>query len=218
MSIIFIDVDSVKYNNVSFSYDNDRQVLKDFFLNAYKTNIILIKGKNGIGKTTALNLLLGIWKDYYGDIFINEVNIRKFNRETLLDNVAICFQKTAIFNDSIKNNIIFDQNYDEYILNKLIEKINLDGLVSELKNGINTNINETKKLSGGQFQKIGILRTLYTRKPIMIFDEPTSSLDKESIDAFVNLIEEYKNDRIIFIVTHDDTLVKIADNVYDFIN
>lgn len=216
MNIIFSNFDKVEFKDVSFSYDGRRKILDKFSLTGYKNDIVVIKGKNGAGKTTAMNLLLGIWDEYDGDIFINEINIRTLDRETLLDNVAICFQKTSIFNDSIKSNIVLDREWDSEFLSTLLEEMKLKELIVSLEKGIDTNINETEKLSGGQFQKIGIIRALSTKKPIIIFDEPTSSLDKESINSFMKIIEKYKKDKLILIVTHDEEIFKIADKVYDF--
>ncbi|MEG0295809.1 MAG: ABC transporter ATP-binding protein [Clostridium sp.] len=216
MIYICTNINNIEFKEVSFSYDKQREVLKKFSLYAKRDNVVVISGENGIGKTTAMNLLLGIWNEYKGNIFIDGTDIRELCRENLLDKISFCFQKSVIFNDSIKNNIFLDGEYNEELLNILCERMKLKDLIEELDKGIDSNINETEKLSGGQFQKIGIIRTLITEKPIIIFDEPTSSLDSDSCKEFMKLILDYKKDRIIFLITHDKDMLEIADYVYEF--
>lgn len=200
----------IEYKNVNFSYNKKVKVIDDFNAIFESGNIFVIIGNNGKGKSTLVNLLFNIWNEFEGEIKINNKCIQELETNYILARVGICFQKTPIFMDTIKNNILLENN-DNNTVNKLSEQFFFNE--KKDKDWINTYLEMGKGLSVGQEQKIGILRVLYKNPSIMIFDEPTANLDNESKKIFIDEIERIKEKKIIIIITHELELVNIADAV-----
>ena len=143
--------------------------------------MIGICGASGAGKTTFINLLLGLIKPTKGSIEFNDMNIND-NVPNWYSLISYVPQNIFLYDDTILKNITFnfsDKNYDEQLLQKSIQKSQIKEFISKLPQGIDTHVGEKGvKISGGQLQRIGIARAIYKNSEILIFDESTSSLIK----------------------------------------
>ena len=210
------DINKMKIDNIDFSFGNDKTILNKFSLEASKGDIIGIKGANGIGKSTIINLLTGLYTPDSGAIYYNDKPLEKINDEALVKNIGLVTQATFLFNDSIENNIIFGRNNIEKdpLLN-IRDSIFMD-FINSFDEGLNKKVIENgRNLSGGQQQKIGILRAIINIPSLILLDEPTSSLDKESKGLFVEYLREVYEDKIIIIVSHDKDLLSICNKIID---
>ena len=133
--------------------------------------------------------------------------------------VGLVPQDVFIYDSSLLNNIILDHNkikgYDEKLLKQTIKNSELENYVKSLKYGINTNLGEMgSKISGGQKQRIGIARCLYKKKDIIILDEATNSLDKQTEGLLLNNLKNLSKEKTIIIVSHETNVIDFCDHVY----
>lgn len=205
------DIESISVENLSYSY-NDTKVFENLSINIKSNEIICMTGENGTGKSTLFNLLLGVLGEYKGKILINkDIDIKSLKREELLKIIGYCPQKPIIFNDTIKNNISMDKNIDEDLLREYIDSLKF--MDDKEDNNLNMFLENSNCLSQGQAQKLNIIRSLSTEKPILLFDEPTASLDNKSKELFFELISKLKKNKIILIISHDDFIIKNSDTI-----
>ncbi len=204
--------------NLSFSYDRDQnEVLENINLSFSRGEITGIIGKSGSGKSTIANIISGLIENYSGTFEINDNT--NFNLNILRRSVGYVPQITNLLDDSIKNNICFglinkNENFEK--LNYILKKVDLENFVNTLDDGLNTIVGDQGlTLSGGQRQKIALARTLYLDPKIIIFDESTNSLDKVSEKQFFENITNLKRDKIIVCITHDLSLSKYFDKIYN---
>lgn len=212
------DFKNLEIRNVSFGYDKNKLLIKNLNLNFKKSQIILIKGKSGSGKTTILNLLSGLLDPDEGSIKIDELNI-KYNKKNYQSLISYIPQEISLMDDTLIKNILFTNSNDEINQNKIeeiIKQSGLDSFIQELNNGLYSNIGEFgSKISGGQKQRIYLARALYKKSKIYVFDEFTSSLDKNIEKDIMDSIMKLKSDKIIFIVSHSNSIDKYADQIID---
>ncbi len=213
---------NVELRKLSFKYKTqtkEKIILDKANFQIKKGVVTGLIGDSGSGKSTIANLISGLIDEYRGDIVINN---QIFNDRTLKYKVGYVPQITNLIDDSLLNNICFGikhENIDRLKLNKIIKKINLEPLINNLPNGIDSNIGEQGlTLSGGQRQRIALARTLYLESEIIIFDESTSSLDKKSEKDFVQNILELKDEKIILFISHDKNLEQYFDVIYKIQN
>ena len=199
--------ENLTLNNVFFSYQNknfnETEVLKDINIKIIKGDKIGIYGKSGSGKTTLVNLLSGFCEAKSGEMLINDKkdNLNKYLFERSIGYVQ---QSTYVADETVKFNITLKKNNNEIDFNKLdkiLKILNIDQIISELPNGIETSMGEKgSKFSGGQIQRIGIARAIYRDPELLILDEATNALDITSQDQILkNIFEEFKNKTIILI-------------------
>ncbi|MDO5017668.1 MAG: ABC transporter ATP-binding protein [Lagierella massiliensis] len=184
-------IDCISIEGLNFSYGKQK-LINDFSYIFKKGNLYLIKGENGKGKTTLVNLIIGLYIDEYsGKILINKENIENIDMISLRKKlVAYTEQKPFLISEEIEK-IINDMNFSD-----LIEKFNLRNLRDH-------KIDEDN-LSGGQIQKLSIIHGISKNPDLYIFDEPTSHMDKKSKEFFTKFIIELKKDKIVIIITHED--------------
>ncbi len=192
--------------NMSFSYSGrSEKIFKNLNLNINKGSKIAIIGRTGCGKTTLLDLILGLLKPTGGKILVDNVDINS-NEKGWQKNISYVPQKIYLTDDTIKKNIAFgvpDELIDEKKIYKVLEIVQLNEFVEKQADKINTFVGEDGvNLSGGQRQRIGIARALYRNTPIIILDEATNALDENTEKLILSsIINIYKNQTVI-LVTH----------------
>ncbi len=208
------DIQRIACEDVSFSYDEER-VLSDRNETFEKGNIYAFAGENGAGKSTFINLLLGLFIDQYeGKVCYNGVPIEELDMRTLRrELVGVSEQEPMLLEDSLRFNLTFDDQatVDEQEFKALCGILNLDAFVRQLPNGLDTVVREgSTNLSGGEKQKISIIRALLKHPKLLVLDEPTSALDRESTRKFIDYLSSIRDDMIIFVSTHDEKLLNIC--------
>jgi subfamily B ATP-binding cassette protein MsbA len=202
----------IEYKHVSFSY-NDTLVLNDFNLSIPKGKIVALVGESGSGKSTVADLLPRFYDVVKGEIYIDNVAIKDIGIKQLRDLIAIVSQESILFNDSVKNNILFGRPdaTDEEVI-QAAKIANADTFISQMENGYETLIGERGgKLSGGQRQRINIARAVLKNAPILILDEATSALDIESERQVQSALEELMKDKTSIVIAHRLSTIRNAD-------
>lgn len=206
-------INEIKFENVNFSYKNGQNIYKKNLNMIFeKGNIYLIQGKNGTGKSTLVKMLMKFYDNYEGNIFLNGISQRKISRDKILSQIAIAFQDTPIFYDSIINNISLGKNIENY--DKVLNTFNFINDLKDSGRTLDTILIEGKGLSGGQMQKLGIIRTLLSEKSVYIFDEPTSNLDFDSKNEFYNILSKLRKNHIVLLVSHEENVEQFVDKIF----
>ena len=211
-----LEKDSVKgdieFKNVYFGYNSDKIIIKDFSFKASAGSKIAIVGPTGAGKTTIVNLLMKFYNIDKGDILIDGVSIKDLTRENVHDLFTMVLQDTWVFNDTIKNNIRYNNSS---ITDKQIEdvcaKVGLKHYIKSLPKGYDTVLSEVESLSSGQKQLLTIARAYLSSKPFTILDEATSSVDTRTELLVANAMDELTKGKTSFIIAHRLSTIKNAD-------
>ncbi len=206
--------ENVKLENVIFSYTKDSNKIK---IPKFALNIgdkISIMGESGQGKTTAMNILAGLYTLKQGELIIDG----KKQIDKKLDLVFVS-QEVELFDLSIRDNLTLGQNISEEKIFEMFEEAGLMEWYKELPQGLDTIVGEKGvKLSAGQKQRLNIIRGILIDKPLYFFDEPTSNLDSVSEEKITNMIEKYLKDKTYVIVTHRPRLKELCNKHYVFEN
>jgi ABC-type bacteriocin/lantibiotic exporter with double-glycine peptidase domain len=212
----------VSVENLSFHYaSNNRLVLKDISFQINKGECIGIIGESGSGKSTMIDLILGLMQPVKGKIFCDGKDIQE-NMRNWQNLIGYVPQNIYLTDSSLKANIAFGVPADEIDENALEDAIScamLDTFVKNLEHGVNTQIGERgTKISGGQRQRIGIARALYHNPELLILDEATSALDSETEYDVMKAVTDLKGTRTIIIVAHRHSTLAKCDRIYEFGN
>lgn len=203
---------NIEFKNVYFGYDKENSIIENAnFCLEYGKRVAIV-GKNGVGKTTILKLILRMYEAQKGEIIYSNKNIGQYNINQYRDNIAIVGQEFYLFNDTIKNNLCLYKKVDEKTLKKVITKTGLCELIED--KGMEYIVGSNgDRLSGGQKQKIALARVLLSDKAIIVFDEATSNFDNDTKRRFLDILLTDLKDKLIFVITHDEYIREIADMV-----
>lgn len=205
----------IRFNNVSFSYNDKTEVLKDINLTIYKGQTIALVGPSGSGKTTFCSLIPRFYEVNDGSITIDGIDIRDVTLESLRRNIGMVQQDVYMFSGTVEENILYgkpDAAKEEVI--NAAKLANAHEFIMELENGYNTFVGERgAKLSGGQKQRISIARAFLKNPPILILDEATSALDNESERLVQESLKILAKGRTTLIIAHRLSTIKNADNI-----
>lgn len=206
---------TIEFKNVSFSYDDIKNILNDISFKINKNEIVAIVGKSGSGKTTISNLLLKLWKNYQGQILIDGIDYKNITDESIRELISVVTQNVHLFTGTIKENLsIAKKDFTDEEINNVLEKSMLKNMIDNLPDGINTHIGELgKKLSGGEIKRIGIARALLKNSPIIIFDEATNHLDFDTEQRIITNIQSMKNEKTIIYITHRLINKRVFDRI-----
>lgn len=207
---------NIQFHNVSMRYKNGPRVLNNVNLNVKGKSKVALVGSSGGGKTTVLNLIPRFYDPGEGYISIDNQKISEVTLESLRKEIALVSQDIVLFDDTIKNNLIFANSVasDEEIINACI-KANCHNFISEMKDGYNTVVGENGvKLSGGQKQRISIARAILKNSSIILLDEATSALDTESEKIVQEAMNNLSEDKTTVTIAHRLSTIKNSDLIY----
>lgn len=214
----YFDLNNISIQNLSFKYkDSNEFVLKNINIQIKKNSSIGIIGKTGCGKSTLIKLILGLLDPSSGRILADDKNI-KDNLGAWYKNLSYVPQSVYLSDETIKVNIAIGENEKEINEDKILRSIKLAGLekfITSLPNKLNTKVgSQGIRLSGGQIQRIGIARALYTEPKILILDEATSSLDQKTENEIINDIFKFKKNNYTIMISHRLSSLKFCDEVF----
>ncbi len=208
-----LDAGAIKFENVSFAYEADKPVLHDVSLTVPAGKTVALVGTSGAGKSTLINLALRFYDPQEGRVTIDGQDISEVTIASLRDSVALVTQEPVLFDDTISANIAYgsDVSTDAAVVSAA-EAAAADAFISRLPNGYDTKAGEAGNiLSGGEKQRIAIARALFKDAPILLLDEPTSSLDSQAEAQVQNALEKLMRGRTVLVIAHRLSTVKQAD-------
>jgi ABC-type multidrug transport system fused ATPase/permease subunit len=215
--------DKIVLDKIVFKYPNHANpVLSNLTFKIKKNESIGIMGSSGAGKTTLINILIGLLKPSNGSILVDNKDITKkglYNFRNLLSYVP---QQTYLLDESLKNNIAFgiEEKFIDYeYLNNLINLFELTNLVKSSTDGINTIVGDKgAKLSGGQIQRIGLARAFYFKPEILILDEATNAIDEETEGKILNKINHNRQKFTVISIAHKKQSLMHCDKIFELNN
>lgn len=214
------EIRKIEVRDLSFDYNKSTPVFQNMNNNFQKGEIIALKGGNGSGKSTFIRSILGLHlNEEKGELTYNGMPASEIDMNELRKHfISVCEQKPDLLPFSIRENLTMgNENVSEIEVMEMLKEVNLDSFVKNLPDGLDTIIKpDTTNLSGGQKQRFALARTFLRDTDVLIFDEPSSALDIESKVKLISTLERIKKDKIIFLSTHDDDLIKISDKVMEF--
>lgn len=212
---VALSFEGASVEDVTFAY-NEEIILKDCNINMKQGKVIGICGKSGCGKSTLLKLLMRFWDVNKGNIKISEENVKEIPTKTLRNIQSYVTQETELFHDSIANNIAIGKPgaaREEII--EAAKKASIHDMIMSLPNGYDTEVGELgDTLSGGEKQRIGIARAFLHDSPMLLLDEPTSNLDSLNEGIILKSLKEESRGRTVVLVSHRESTMGIADEVY----
>ncbi len=208
----------ISLKNLNFSYPLRKEFsLSNISMKVKKGNFIGIIGETGSGKSTLVNLIIGLLKPSSGKIEVDKIDISS-NLQQWYQKIGYVPQSIYLTDDSIRKNIAFglhEDNINDELVKMAIKKANLNNFLDSLPAGLNTIVGEKGiRLSGGQQQRIGIARALYRDPEILILDESTSSLDQDTEKKIMESIQSLKKEKTLIVITHRLVTVKNCDEVF----
>ena len=205
----------IEFRDVSYAYDEDKNVLRHVDLNIEKGKTFALVGPSGGGKTTICHLIPHFYDVISGEILLDGKEIHTLTLESVRRNIGIVQQDIYLFNDSMKENIRYgklDATDEEIVL--AAKRANIHDYIMSLPNGYETNIGERGvRLSGGQKQRLSIARVFLKNPPILILDEATSALDNTTEILIQQALDELCKGRTTLVVAHRLSTIKNADEI-----
>lgn len=194
---------SIEYENVTFRYpDGDSNTLQDISLQIPAKHRIAVVGQTGSGKSTLMQLLNRYWDTQQGDIKIAGQSIRHWSESQLRQAISVVSQRVDILNGTLRDNVLMaSPDASDEILSESLTKVGLEKLLDD--QGLDTWLGDGgRQLSGGEKRRIGIARALLHNGPILLLDEPTEGLDKQTEQQIMQLFEQHFEDKTVVFITH----------------
>jgi ATP-binding cassette subfamily C protein len=210
--------DRIQANNVVYSYPNSGgEALRGVSFEIPRGKAVAFVGESGAGKTTIVDLILGLLKPTSGEILVDGVNIHN-HLSAWQRNIGYIPQSIYLTDDTLRKNIAFglsDDEIDEMKINRAVELAQLNSLIQSLPNQLDTILGERGvRISGGQRQRVGIARALYHNPQVLVMDEATSALDNITEKQITDAIESLRGDRTIVTIAHRLTTVQNCNKLY----
>ncbi len=208
--------ESLEVKDVSFSYDDKKEVLKDVSFSLKKGEIIGIEGKSGGGKSTLFKLLLHFEEANSGNVLYNGKDISSYSRESLAKNVTLFSQSTYLFKNTIRYNLcLAKQDASDEELYSALSKAGLEDKIKSLKDGLDTQINDlADNLSSGEKQRLGLARVFLANTPVILLDEATSNVDAYNEAYILSQLKKEKENKAILLISHRSSSLSVCDKVY----
>ncbi|MDX1808340.1 MAG: ABC transporter ATP-binding protein [Sulfurospirillaceae bacterium] len=209
------NTNKIEVKDLSFSYGNSKNVLKNINLEIKKGTKVAIVGASGSGKTTLANLLVGLYAFENGDILYDDHSIREIGLDVVREHVYLVLQNPQLFNDTIRENLTFGVDVSDDLLYNALDIAQLKGFIEGLEEGLDTRVGRNGiKLSGGQRQRLSIARMIIQNSNIVILDESTSALDVHTESRLFENLSEFLKDKTTIIIAHRLSTIRKADYIY----
>lgn len=208
---------AIELRDIHFSYIDGQEILRGLSLTIDAGQKIALVGASGGGKSTLVQVLLGLYQAQQGQVLFAGVPVEQIGLDRVRENVATVLQHPALFNDSVRGNLTLGRTYTDQQLWKALEVAQLAPFVEQLESGLDTVVGrQGVRLSGGQRQRLAIARMVLTDPKVVVLDEATSALDAETEYNLHRDLASFLQGRTTIIVAHRLSAVKQADHVYVF--
>ena len=210
-----VDGKEIKLENLTFSYDGKRDVLKNVNMTFPEKGMTAIVGESGCGKSTVVNMLIGAFRPQKGDVTVGGKQLEKLSRENWYSHLSAVSYNTYIFNESVRDNFkMAKENVSDEEIFAALEKVNLKEFIEE-NGGLDKVITEdANNISGGQKQRLALAIALVSDKDIYVFDEATSNIDIDSEAVIMKNIKAISEEKSVIVISHRLANVVPADNIY----
>lgn len=206
------NIDSIEFKEMSFDYDPNKKLIRDFSLKIKKGQKVAIVGPTGAGKTTLINLLMRFYDPISGDILINDKSYQNIDKASLRGNIGMVLQDTWIYSGSILDNIrYYKQEASEEEVKEAAKKAHADVFIDTLPNGYLTKVSNKEGLSEGQRQMIAIARVMLLNPNVVILDEATSNIDTRSEKLINDAFDYMMKDKTSIVIAHRLSTIEQAD-------
>ena len=204
---------NIEFDNVVFQYDNNpKPTIKNFSAKAEPGQKIAIVGPTGAGKTTLVNLLMKFYDINSGDIKIDGISTKELTRENIHDLFTMVLQDTWLFDGTIRENIVYNnENITDEEVRKICKTVGLDHFVKTLPHGLDTLLSDNDAVSAGQKQLLTIARGMTKNTPFLILDEATSNVDTRTEELVQKAMDKLTEGKTSFIIAHRLSTIKNAD-------
>jgi len=208
------ETNTVRLEEVSFSY-GEKEVLHNISLEIPKGKTVALLGSSGSGKSTLAQIILGLYANEKGMVYVDDIPITEIGLDLLRDNIALVLQSPRMFNDSLRQNLTLGRTVDDETLYRALNIAQFDGVLEKLERGLDTMIGkEGVRLSGGERQRLAIARMLVHRPNLVILDESTSALDVHTEKNLFTSLADFLENKSILIIAHRLSSVEHADYIY----
>ncbi|QFI38550.1 ABC transporter ATP-binding protein [Moritella marina ATCC 15381] len=206
---------SVEFKDVCFAYNAENKVIRNVNLTIPKGKKVAIVAVSGGGKSTLVQLLLGLYEKQQGEILINDVPLNQVGYDKIRENIATVLQQPILFNTSIRENLSMGHQFSDDELWKALQVAEMADTIQQLGHGLETLVGRNGvRLSGGQRQRLAIARMVLSKPQMVVFDEATSALDTETESRLHHNLSEFLQDRTTLIIAHRLSAIKQADLIY----
>jgi subfamily B ATP-binding cassette protein MsbA len=208
-------IGNIKFDNVSFAYENNKDVIKHISFNADAGSVTALVGTSGSGKSTIANLVASFLNPDDGRITVDNIDLQTVTLDSYRSRLGVVLQDDFLFEGTIRENILFPRpNASDEELQEAVEKAYVHQFTDKFENGLDTQIGERGvKLSGGQQQRIAIARAILANPKILILDEATSNLDTESETFIQSSLKELMKGKTTFVIAHRLSTIRQADQI-----
>lgn len=212
---LLVSAGAVRFDNVQFSYDPERPILKGLSFEVPAGKTVAIVGPSGAGKSTISRLLFRLYDVSGGTISIDGQNIRNVTQTSLREAIGMVPQDTVLFNDTIRYNIRYGRwDATDAEVEEAARTAQIDGFIRMSPKGYETEVGERGlKLSGGEKQRVAIARTVLKAPPILLLDEATSALDSHTEQEIQDALEKVSKDRTSLVIAHRLSTIVGADEI-----
>lgn len=206
---------SVTFKHVAYKYPDSKKVLiNNLNLNIKAGEKLAIVGETGSGKSTIIKLIIGLLKDYQGEILISNENLGNINLNDLYDQITYISQESPIFDGTLRENIVFDKKVSDKEILKVLKLVSLEKFYQRLEKGLDTELGEKGiKMSGGERQRVALARLFFEKSSIVILDEATSAMDNITEKEVMTNIMTNAKDKTLIIIAHRLETIKNVDKI-----